>query len=79
MCIRDRCIIVRGPDVETEDQNRQIEQTEVDHNLKNIIAADVDPVSYTHLDVYKRQIGGRSFCLHIIKIFKEVFFNEKTV
>ena len=39
---RVQCIIVRGPDVETEDQNRQIEQTEVDHNLKNVIAADVD-------------------------------------
>ena len=38
-------------------------------HLGNIVI-DPEAVSYTHLDVYKRQTGGRTDCGNISGIFK---------
>ena len=51
MCIRDRDIKLNVQVIDTEEGNYKVKD-----NLKDLLTENTDPVSYTHLDVYKRQI-----------------------
>ena len=50
MCIRDR-------DVLADAQIAEAVQVDLEGEVLAQIAADAEPVSYTHLDVYKRQVS----------------------
>ena len=56
MCIRDRlvCRTEQGPDVGVADLGQQ----EAESQSQEGGEVHVAPVSYTHLDVYKRQASG---------------------
>ena len=54
MCIRDRDIITRKHYLLLDEEQK--EQYKGIHNREIRTLFNIDPVSYTHLDVYKRQV-----------------------
>ena len=56
MCIRDRHISRMENYVSSMSNIRRMEDTQPEYKL-----IDLQPVSYTHLDVYKRQIQANTY------------------
>ena len=60
VCTPTKCVTMDGVRVIGErinpTGNKRMKQALLDHDLDEIAAIAMEPVSYTHLDVYKRQI-----------------------
>ena len=56
MCIRDRALAGLAPEALMELRLSRAKAECLLRVAREVVAGDLDPVSYTHLDVYKRQI-----------------------
>ena len=82
MCIRDSNNICQSATQDTNylkatilenELNAEYEKLDLSDEQRNVIMQWLDAVSYTHLDVYKRQKPRSSSHMAIFSIFKYLF------